>query len=77
MGYGDFKLTGALGAWLGWQLLPWLVLGAATTGLILALALALRCRSLTQAMPFGPMLAASGWALLVFSELLGFWPQVY
>ncbi|BAU58438.1 A24 family peptidase [Halorhodospira halochloris] len=77
MGYGDFKITAALGAWLGWQALPMLVLLAASAGLVLALALALRSRPLHNAMPFGPMLAAAGWYLLVFGDPIGFWPQIY
>ncbi|MBK1734342.1 prepilin peptidase [Halorhodospira abdelmalekii] len=68
MGYGDFKLTAALGAWLGWQALPLLVLLAAVGGLVGALALALRNRPLSRALPFGPLLAVAGWILLVWGE---------
>lgn len=77
MGYGDFKITAALGAWLGWQSLPMLILCAAAGGLALALALALGSRPLSMAMPFGPLLAAAGWYLLVFGDPIGAWPQVY
>ncbi|MBK1726435.1 prepilin peptidase [Halorhodospira neutriphila] len=76
MGHGDFKLTGALGAWLGWQPLPALVLLAASGGLIAALALALRRRSLAQPLPFGPALAASGWALAVALQGGAAWPLI-
>ncbi|WP_049751649.1 prepilin peptidase [Halorhodospira halophila] len=67
MGYGDFKLTAALGAWLGWQALPALVLFAALTGLLVAIVLAVRSRPLGQPLPFGPALALAGWVLLVLS----------
>lgn len=76
MGHGDFKLTGALGAWLGWQPLPALVLLAASGGLVAALALALRRRSLAQPLPFGPALAASGWALAVALQGGAAWPLI-
>lgn len=65
MGHGDFKLTAALGAWLGWQALPMVVLVAALGGLAVALVLALRRRPLGQPVPFGPSLAAAGWLLLI------------
>lgn len=71
MGYGDFKLTAALGAWLGWQALPALVLLAAVAGLIAALVLAVRYRRLDQPLPFGPALALAGWVLAVIEPLGG------
>ncbi|MFP4130430.1 MAG: prepilin peptidase [Halorhodospira sp.] len=71
MGYGDFKLTAALGAWLGWQALPALVLIAAAAGLITALAQAVRYRRLDQPLPFGPFLALAGWLLAVVQPLGG------
>ncbi len=69
MGYGDFKLLAALGAWLGWSALPTVVLLAAGSGLLYALAsLALKRMQRDQPMPFGPYLAAGGWAAFVFGE---------
>ena len=60
MGYGDFKLLAALGAWLGWEALPVIVLLSSLAGLIAILvSRALFSRTDPQ-MPFGPFMAASG-----------------
>jgi leader peptidase (prepilin peptidase)/N-methyltransferase len=62
MGYGDFKLFAALGAWLGWKLLPLVILLSAVTGAVLGiLMIVLRGRDRSAPMPFGPYLAAAGW----------------
>ncbi len=67
MGYGDFKLLGALGAWMGWQMLPLVLLLSALTGAILGLALiVLRGRDRNVPIPFGPYLAAAGWIALMW-----------
>ena len=67
MGYGDFKLLAALGAWLGWQALPQVALLAAASGLAYALTARLRGRlDPGQALPFGPFLAAAIWLTAVF-----------
>jgi leader peptidase (prepilin peptidase)/N-methyltransferase len=67
MGYGDFKLLAAGGAWLGWQALPQVALLAAASGLAYALTARLRGRlSPGQALPFGPFLAAAIWLTAVF-----------
>ncbi len=66
MGYGDFKLLAAIGAWLGWQVLPAAVLIAAGVGLLYALATSvLGQRESSQPIPFGPFLAIAGWVSLV------------
>jgi leader peptidase (prepilin peptidase)/N-methyltransferase len=72
MGYGDFKLFGALGAWMGWKVLPLIILLSAGTGAILGIAMIiLRGRDRAAPMPFGPYLAAAGWiAMLYGHELL-------
>ncbi len=71
MGYGDFKLLAALGAWLGWSALPTVVLLAAGSGLLYALAsLAMKRMQRDQPMPFGPYLAAGGWTAFVFGEYI-------
>ena len=71
MGHGDFKLLAALGAWLGWQALPAVVLLASIAGLLYAaVALARRAIKRDQPIPFGPFLAASGWVTLMFREQL-------
>jgi leader peptidase (prepilin peptidase) / N-methyltransferase len=66
MGYGDFKLLGALGAWLGWQMLLPIVLVAAAVGAVVgALLLALQGRDRATPVAFGPYLAAAGWLMLM------------
>ena len=65
MGFGDFKLLAALGAWLGVASLPIIVLMSSLVGLIFALLLRV---SKGQAMPFGPYLAISGWLVLMFQQ---------
>ena len=69
MGYGDFKLLALLGAWLGWQSLPLVILLSAVTGALLGVILILGKRHERGApMPFGPYLAAAGWISLVWGE---------
>ena len=66
MGYGDFKLLAALGAWLGWQMLPVIILLSSVVGAIVGIALiVLRGRDRNIPIPFGPYLAGAG-ALAVF-----------
>jgi leader peptidase (prepilin peptidase)/N-methyltransferase len=67
MGYGDFKLFGAFGAWMGWQMLPLVILLAAFTGAIVGIVLImLRGRDRNLPIPFGPYLAAAGWIALMW-----------
>ena len=69
MGYGDFKLFAALGAWLGWQMLLPIILFAATVGAVVGVALiALRGQSRATPIAFGPFLAAAGWLVLMFGH---------
>ena len=71
MGYGDFKLFAALGAWLGWQMLLPIILIAATTGSVVGLGLiALRRQDRSRPIPFGPFLAGAGWLMLMFGRSL-------
>jgi leader peptidase (prepilin peptidase) / N-methyltransferase len=71
MGYGDFKLFAALGAWLGWQMLLPTILIAALTGVIAGLGLiVLRRRDRSAPIPFGPFLAGAGWLMLMFGRPL-------
>jgi leader peptidase (prepilin peptidase) / N-methyltransferase len=71
MGYGDFKLFAALGAWLGWKLLPLVILLSAAAGAALGiLMIVLRGRDRSAPMPFGPYLAAAGWLALMYGDLL-------
>ncbi len=75
MGYGDFKLLAALGAWLGWQMLLPTVLIAAVVGALVGLVLIVaRGRSSAVPIAFGPFLAAAGWLMLMFGhQLVGFY----
>ena len=71
MGYGDFKLFGAIGAWVGWQLLPAAILIASAAGLLYALATSLLGqRQTSQPIPFGPFLAIAGWVSLIARDTL-------
>lgn len=71
MGYGDFKLMAALGAWLGWQSLPLLLLLSAGLGAVVgALLIATRRHSREQPLPFGPFIALAGWVVLLLGEPL-------
>jgi leader peptidase (prepilin peptidase)/N-methyltransferase len=71
MGYGDFKLFAALGAWLGWKLLPLVIVLSAATGAVLGiLMIALQGRDRRAPMPFGPYLAAAGWLAMMYGDFL-------
>ena len=70
MGYGDFKLLAALGAWLGWQALPVIVLVSAVAGIIVGLALRIRTSPTDPQMPFGPFLSVGGLVYLLWGEQL-------
>ncbi|RJG50048.1 prepilin peptidase [Motilimonas pumila] len=71
MGYGDFKLLAALGAWFGWQALPLIILLSSFVGAIVGISLmALAKNGRGQPIPFGPYLAAAGWIYLVYGEQL-------
>ncbi|MGO2509979.1 MAG: prepilin peptidase [Vibrio hibernica] len=74
MGYGDFKLLAALGAWLGWQQLPLLILLSSVVGLIFGLIqLRLQKKGIEKAFPFGPYLAISGWFCLIWGHDIANW----
>ncbi|MBV6423202.1 MAG: Type 4 prepilin-like proteins leader peptide-processing enzyme [Steroidobacteraceae bacterium] len=71
MGYGDFKLLAALGAWLGWQMLLPIILLSAAVGAVTGIALiVLRGRDRNVPIPFGPFLAAAGWIALMWGPEL-------
>lgn len=71
MGFGDFKLLAALGAWLGWQALPAILLLASMVGAIVGIGLILlRGRDRNIPIPFGPFLAAAGWLALIWGDVL-------
>jgi leader peptidase (prepilin peptidase) / N-methyltransferase len=66
MGYGDFKLLAALGAWFGWAALPLIVLVSSMVGAVVGIGLIVfRGHDRTVPIPFGPYLAGAGWIVLV------------
>ena len=74
MGFGDFKLFAVFGAWLGWQLLPLLILMASVVGAIIGIALMLfKNHQREQGIPFGPYLAIAGWITLLWGEGIWSW----
>jgi len=71
MGYGDFKLLAALGAWLGWQMLPLTILLSSLVGAVVGIALMAFARhGRNVPIPFGPYLAAAGVIALVWGKPL-------
>lgn len=71
MGYGDFKLLAALGAWFGWQALPSIILLSSISGAVIGIALGvLAKRGMSKPMPFGPYLGIAGWLTLIFGSSL-------
>ncbi|MFK8079198.1 MAG: A24 family peptidase [Granulosicoccus sp.] len=74
MGYGDFKLLAALGALLGWQALPVIVLLSSLVGAVAGLAIiAITRRDKNIPIPFGPYLAAAGWLAMLWGDDLSSW----
>jgi leader peptidase (prepilin peptidase)/N-methyltransferase len=75
MGYGDFKLLAALGAWLGWRMLLPIVLCSAAVGAIVGIALIVTGRrGRGVPIPFGPFLAAAGWLAMMWGPQ---WVETY
>ena len=71
MGYGDFKLLAALGAWLGWQALPLIILLSSLVGAVIGgLLMLLQRRGRDVPMPFGPYLAAAGWIAMMWGDTI-------
>lgn len=69
MGFGDFKLLAALGAWMGWQLLPVIILLSSLVGAVVGILLiAIKGRDKNIPIPFGPYLAAAGWLALLWGH---------
>jgi leader peptidase (prepilin peptidase)/N-methyltransferase len=69
MGYGDFKLLAALGAWLGWQMLPLVILLSSLVGAVVGIALiVLAKQGRNVPIPFGPYLAAAGLLALFWGK---------
>jgi leader peptidase (prepilin peptidase)/N-methyltransferase len=71
MGYGDFKLLGAIGAWLGWQMLPLTILLSSFVGAIVGIALiVIARRGRNVPIPFGPYLATAGVIAMLWGKPL-------
>lgn len=71
MGYGDFKLLAALGAWLGWQMLPLTILLSSLVGAVVGILLMVMSKHGRQEpIPFGPYLAAAGIVALIWGKPL-------
>lgn len=69
MGFGDFKLLAALGAWLGWTMLPLIVLLASFLGAAIGIAVILLLgHDRRQPIPFGPFLCLAGWVALMWGK---------
>jgi leader peptidase (prepilin peptidase)/N-methyltransferase len=74
MGFGDFKLFAVFGAWLGWQLLPLLILMASVVGAIVGISLMIfKNHQRQQGIPFGPYLAIAGWISLLWGDGIWSW----
>ena len=71
MGYGDFKLLAALGAWLGWQSLPLIILLSSAVGAVFGVVMiATKLHERSQPIPFGPYLAVAGWIAMLYGNQL-------
>jgi len=69
MGYGDFKLLAAIGAWMGWQVLPQVILISSLVGAVTGIFMLLFNRNRRgEPIPFGPFLAAAGWIALIWGD---------
>jgi leader peptidase (prepilin peptidase)/N-methyltransferase len=69
MGYGDFKLLAALGAWLGWSFLPAIILLSSLVGAVVGISLIIfKQHEKSIPIPFGPYLATAGWISLIWGE---------
>ena len=74
LGYGDFKLLAALGAWLGWQLLPLIILLASVAGAVIGISMMVfGNKGQGTPIPFGPFLALGGVLALCFGDQLYQW----
>ena len=71
MGFGDFKLLAALGAWMGWQQLPIIIILSAFVGAVLGvIILTIKKQSRSNPIPYGPYLAAAGWVAFYWGDQL-------
>lgn len=71
MGYGDFKLLAALGAWMGWQALPLIIIMSSMVGAVIGiLGILIQGRDKNIPIPFGPYLAIAGWIALIWGDII-------
>ncbi len=71
MGYGDFKLLAALGAWMGWQMLPQIILLSSLVGAVIGISMiVIRGRDKNIPIPFGPYLAIAGWIAFIWGDAI-------
>ncbi len=71
MGYGDFKLLAALGAWMGWQMLPQIILLSSLVGAVIGIGMiVIRGRDKNIPIPFGPYLAIAGWIAFIWGDTI-------
>ncbi|GAA0790387.1 MULTISPECIES: prepilin peptidase [Pseudomonadati] len=74
MGYGDFKLMAVFGAWLGWQMLPMIILLSSLVGAIIGIAMiATKKLHAGKPIPFGPYIAVAGWIALIWGQEIINW----
>lgn len=71
MGYGDFKLLAALGAWMGWQALPLVIILSSLVGAVIGIAgILIMGRDKNVPIPFGPYLAIAGWIAFLWGDVI-------
>lgn len=74
MGFGDFKLLALFGAWLGWELLPLLIILSSASGAIIGITMiAFNKQKRNTQIPFGPYLAIAGWICLIWGQQIMAW----
>ena len=71
MGHGDFKLLAMLGAWLGWKLLPLIIILSSCVGAIIGISLIVfKSYNRNTNIPFGPYLATAGWISMLWGSYI-------
>jgi leader peptidase (prepilin peptidase)/N-methyltransferase len=70
MGFGDFKMLAMLGAWMGWQMLPLIIILSSLAGAIIGGSLIALGRDRSNPIPFGPFLAIAGWIALLWGDFI-------
>ncbi|QYJ75770.1 A24 family peptidase [Shewanella sp. FJAT-52076] len=74
MGYGDFKLMALFGAWLGWQVLPLIILLSSLVGAVVGILMMVwKSHKRENPIPFGPYIAAAGWIALLWGQDIVSW----